>query len=107
MIVGCYEVFLLLISGLTVFSCYLAIEIGSSIYWCRYCRQKWGFGQWICEPCFGTDEDNMQHKRKHYFIKALIIEDPNLPDTHKDRFHCPICRQCKCCRKVEKPLWRK
>ena len=102
MAVSCCEVFLLLVSELTVLSCYLATEIGSSIYWCRDCRQTWGFGQWICEPCFlETDEDNMQHKQKHYFIKALISENPNLPDTHKERFYCPICHQCKCCRNVE------
>ena len=107
MTVSCCEVFFLPVSELIVLFCYLAIEIGSSIYWCRDCRQMWGFGQWICEPCFETDEDNMQHKQKHYFIKALILEDPNLPDIHKERFYCSICRQCKCCRNVEKPLLRK
>ena len=107
MTVSSREVCLLLVSELTVFSCYLVIEIGSSFYWCSDCRQRWGFGQWICELCFETDEDNMQHKQRHYFIKALIIEDPNLPDTHKEQYYCPICRQCKFCRNTEKSLWRK
>jgi hypothetical protein len=86
MTVSCCEVFLLLIAGLTILSCYLAIEIDTRFYCCRDCRQTSGFDQWICEPCFETDKDNMQHKQKHYFIKEHITEDPNLPDIHKERF---------------------
>ena len=107
MTVSCCEDFLLLLFEIIVLSYYLAIEVGSSFYWCCDCVQTWGFGQWICEQCFETDEDNIQHIQKHYFIKTLIIEDPSLPDTHKERFYCPICRQCKCFRNVEKPLGRK
>jgi len=74
--------------------CHVPVKIGSSIYWCRPCREIWGCTQWICELCFKENVNNhVRHNQEHYFVKMPIKEDSKIPDSHKERFYCPKCEK--------------
>ena len=82
------------------------------MHWCRGCFSNWGVNQWLCGTCFQEelerDEQKKQEltatpenqkeapklKHKHDFVKALILETPNDPDTRKESLFCRTCDIC-------------
>jgi hypothetical protein len=92
---------------------YSSIEIGQQVHWCRGCFSDWGMNQWLCRTCFEDElkleEQEKQElaeepakqqkiskvlKHKHDFVKTLIQETPNDPDTRKASVWCRTCEIC-------------